>query len=208
MFAVMKAGGAFVLLDPSQPSNRLKRIISLVQTKVALASPQQLELLSSLVEVVIVVEPSMIKSLPSDGCSLDVKVNPSNALYVTFTSGSTEEPKGSVIEHVSSSSAFKAQIKAKYFQCTSRVLQFASYSFDTSIEEILATLMAGGCICIPSEIERLSDLPGAINRMDVNLAELTTSAASLLSPESVPELKILRQGGEPMSVALVSRWAG
>ena len=208
MLAVMKAGGAFVLLDPSQPSNRLKRITSLARAKVALASPQQLEILSSIVEVVIVVESSMIESLPHNGCLLDVKVEPCNALYVTFTSGSTGEPKGSVIEHVSCSSAFKAQINAKYFQSTSRVLQFASYSFDTSIEEILATLMAGGCICIPSEMERLIDLPGAIKRMDVNLAELTTSAASLLTPESVPELKILRQGGEPMSAALINRWAG
>ena len=208
MLAVMKAGGAFVLLDPSQPANRLKRIISLVQAKVTLASPQQLESLSTIVDIVIVVEPSMIESLPSDNYAHDVKVKPSNALYVTFTSGSTGEPKGSVTEHVSCSSAFKAQIKAKYFQCTSRVLQFASYSFDTSIEEILATLMAGGCICIPSEEERLGDLPGAINRMSVNLAELTTSAASLLTPESVPDLEILRQGGEPMSAALVNRWAG
>ena len=208
MLAVVKAGGAFVLLDPSQPSNRLKRIVSLVQAKIGLASPQQFKLLSSMVDAVIAVEPSMIEFLPRDDCSLDVKVTPSNALYVTFTSGSTGEPKGSIIEHASCSSAFKAQIEANYFQCTSRVLQFASYSFDTSIEEILATLMAGGCICIPSEIERLSDLPGAINRMGVNLAELTTSAASLLTPESVPKLKVLRQGGEPMSAALVNRWAG
>lgn len=208
MLAVMKAGGAFVLLDPSQPLNRLKRITSLVQAKVALTSPRSFDLLSSIVEVVIVVEPSLVESLANNGCSLDAKVEPSNALYVTFTSGSTGAPKGSVIEHISCSSAFRAQIKGKYFQCTSRVLQFASFSFDTSIEEILATLIAGGCICIPSETERLSDLPGAINRMGVNLAELTTSAASLLTPESVPELKILRQGGEPMSAALVNRWAG
>ena len=139
---------------------------------------------------------------------LDVKVEPCNALYEIYTSGSTGEPKGSVIEHVSCSSAFKAQIKAKYFQSTLRVLQFASYSFDTSVDEILATLTASGCVCIPSEMERLIDLPGAIKRMDVNLAELTTSAASLLTPESVPELKVLRQGGEPMSAALINRWAG
>lgn len=208
MLAVLKAGGAFVLLDPSQPWNRLKRIINLVQAKVALASPQQLELLSTIGTNIIVVELSTIESLPRGNCPLDVKVNPSNALYVTFTSGSTGEPKGSVTEHVSCSSAFTAQIKAKHFQCMSRVLQFASYSFDTSIEEILATLMVGGCICIPEEKERLSDLPGAINRMGVNLAELTTSAASLLTPESVPNLEILRQGGEPMSAALINRWAG
>ena len=207
IFAVMKAGGAFVLLDPSQPLNRLKSIMSVVQASVIIASPQQVNRFSTVTEKVIVIDSSILESLSCNTRALNVDVKSSNALYVTFTSGTTGEPKASVTEHVSCASAFKAQIRAGYFSNTSRVLQFASYSFDTSVEEILATLMAGGCICIPAEKERLSDLPEAIKRMNVNLLELTASATTLLTPESVlPGLKVLRQGGEPMTTSLINCW--
>ena len=207
MLAVMKAGGAFVLLDPSQPLNRLKSIMSVVQASVIIASPQQVDRFLTVTEKVIVINSSILESFPSNTRALNVDVKPSNALYVIFTSGTTGEPKASVTEHISCASAFKAQIKAGYFSNTSRVLQFASYSFDASIEEILATLMAGGCICIPAEKERLSDLPEAIKRMNVNLIELTASATTLLTPDTVlPGLKILRQGGEPMTTSLINCW--
>ncbi|KAL8789558.1 MAG: hypothetical protein Q9195_006785 [Heterodermia aff. obscurata] len=171
------------------------------------ASSQYFQQMSNILDTVIVIGSSTADSIPTIDPMPHVGVNATNALYVTFTSGSTGEPKGSITTHVSCASAFKAQAEAKYFQSTSRVLQFASYSFDTSIEEILATLIAGGCVCVPSDEERLQNLSGVINRMNVNLVELTSSAASLLSPDSVPGLEILRQGGEPMTLGLINRWA-
>ena len=49
---------------------------------------------------------------------------------------------------------------------TTKALQFTSYTFDVSIQEILTTLLHGGCPCVPSESERLNNLEAAINNLN------------------------------------------
>lgn len=68
--------------------------------------------------------------------------------------------------------------------------------------------MVGACICVPSELDRLNDIPGFINKVDVNWALLTPSFANLISPEDVPGLKALVLVGEAMSTSHVETWAG
>lgn len=90
-------------------------------------------------------------------------ISPQNVVYVLFTSGSTGKPKGIVIEHGSLCSSSKAH-RTRWGICPgTRLLQFAAYTFDVSCADIFTTLQRSGCICIPSEEQRLNDLPGAIN---------------------------------------------
>lgn len=91
---------------------------------------------------------------------------------------------------------------------TSRVLQFASYTFDASLVETLTALMMGGCVCVPSDLDRMNDIPGFISRMDVNWASLTPSFVNLMTPEEVPSLETLILVGEAMSKSHVEVWAG
>jgi len=135
-------------------------------------------------------------------------VRPTNALYAVFTSGSTGEPKGVVIEHRNFCSAMKANQTWLCIETSSRVLQFTSYSFDASLEEIFTVLVAGGCICTPSEHERLSDLAGFIRRARVNWAAFTPSFLRSLEPADVLSLAFITVHAEPMSQALVAKWAG
>jgi len=74
--------------------------------------------------------------------------------------------------------------------------------------EILSTLIVGGCVCIPSDQERMNDIPGAIKRMGVTWTLLTPSVASTLSPKSVPSLKTLVTGGEAMQAGHIAKWKG
>ena len=90
---------------------------------------------------------------------------------------------------------------------SSRVLQFAAYTFDISIGDIFVTLIHGGCICIPSEHDRMNNLAGAINSMNVNHANLTPTVASQIQPGDVKGLKVLVVAGEPMTREVVERWA-
>lgn len=89
-----------------------------------------------------------------------------------------------------------------------RALQFSSYGFDVSISDTLVTLLAGGCICVPSDLERSNDLPGAVARMDVNFADLTPSVLQSLSPADVPSIRTLVLCGEAMSQTIIAKWGG
>lgn len=74
--------------------------------------------------------------------------------------------------------------------------------------EILTALIVGGCVCIPSDQDRMNDIPGAIKRMGVTWTLLTPSVASTLSPKSVPSLKTLVTGGEAMKPGHIAKWKG
>ncbi|KAL1880040.1 NRPS protein [Diaporthe australafricana] len=89
---------------------------------------------------------------------------------------------------------------------TSRVLQFTSYCFDASLEEIFTVLLAGGCICIPSEQDRLSDIPGFVRRARVNWVAFTPSFLRTMTPSDVPSIKFITVHAEPMNGSLMKQW--
>ena len=95
-----------------------------------------------------------------------------------------------------------------YMRPESRVFQFASYTFDASIMEVLSTLITGGCICIPNEDDRLNDIAGCIKKFLVTWTLLTPSVANVLSPKDVSSLKVLVTGGEAMSPGHIEKWKG
>ena len=209
MLGVLKAGGAFVPLDPGHPESRLKYLIDSVNAKVVLCSPQHEKKFASTAAKAVTVSSKTINLLPKEQSALSLPtVTPDNAAYIIFTSGTTGLPKGTIIEHAAFSTGATAHSKAMNMHSTSRVLQFASYTFDASIMEILTTLITGGCVCVPSDQERMDDISRGIKRMAVTWALLTPSVASILKPGSVPSLKVLVTGGEAMSEGHISKWAG
>lgn len=88
-----------------------------------------------------------------------------------------------------------------------RTLQFSSLGFDASIAEILTTLAYGGCVYVPNEEQRLSNIAGVINQFQVNWAFFTSTVISLLEPSHVPSLKTLVLGGEAVKSENINVWA-
>ncbi|KAF3928185.1 hypothetical protein AA313_de0206009 [Arthrobotrys entomopaga] len=150
---------------------------------------------------------TLTQSKLADLNKMHSRAGPHNPVYAIFTSGSTGKPKGVVIEHGSLCSGLKARQQAFNLSPETRTLQFSSFSFDASVEDILAPLAFGGCVCIPSEEGRLSNITGFIKESRANTAVLTPSFASTLNPADVPSLKYLRLGGERLTAAQVSKWA-
>ncbi len=110
------------------------------------------------------------------------------------------------MEHSAFSTGCLAHGSAFGFASDSRVLQFASYTFDASIQEIITTLVYGGCVCVPSDNERRNNLTSAINSMSVNYAILTPSVARLLDPSLLTSLKVLVLVGEQVTFDDWARW--
>ena len=209
ILGILKAGGVFTPLEPSHPPARLASIINQLRPNVLVCSSVHSEMCHATFPNcrTFILDDSRFAGLLANDTTPHVKTSPENAAYVVFTSGTTGIPKGIVIEHRQYCSSAREHSKALHFDRTSRHLQFASHSFDTGIEDILTTLLTGGCICIPSEDERNNDIVGAINRLNVTKADLTPSFLNHIEPCEVPSLEVLILGGEPLTTKTIKTWA-
>lgn len=206
MLAVLKAGGAFVPIDPSQASDRRERVFAQANAAVILTSKQYAPTLSSNERRIVTVDSRFVDSLAIDHVP-SKEYKPESAAYCIFTSGSTGQPKGVVVEHRAIYSSAVYHGGAIGFDESSRVLQFCAYTFDPSIMEIFTTLVHGGCVCIPSEENRLNDIETFINEMNVNTAFFTPSTARLVDPRRVNgNLRKLLLGGEKALNSDFVRW--
>ncbi|RBA15962.1 hypothetical protein FPRO05_12183 [Fusarium proliferatum] len=191
MLGVLKAGGAFVALDPKAPTSRINAIMHQVNAKVIELSDTYNFML-----------PQTTDNQPTTRAS-----QPNDAAYLIFTSGSTGKPKGVVVEHRSFCSGMAQHAKAQFIDRHSRVLQFASYTHDACIVEILTTLCVGGTICSPSEYERVNGLVQFINSQSVNWAVLTPSCITSIDHDEISTLETVVLAGERTLQSNISSWA-
>lgn len=208
LLAVLKAGGAFVLLDHNHPPDRLKGLLNDLNARFIIASPKTFEYCQTLIEEVLVVSPSMLDSLPKgDDTAISTTVTPQNIMYIQFTSGSTGKPKGVIVEHSAACSSVQYHGTVMGFGPSSRTFQFSSYTFDAVIMEIFTTLYYGGCVCIPSDHDRMSHMVEAMRQMEVNIMFTTPTLAQLFEPADVPTLQTLVVGGELIGTNTTDTWA-
>ena len=208
ILGVIKAGAAFVFIDPSHPENRREVMMSQVEAKLVISSSQQAALWKTTAKTTIIVDQDSIEKLSFHDRAPSTSVTPSNLLYVIFTSGSTGTPKGCIIEHSAFCSGSLQHAAKACIGPSSRVLQLASFVFDVSILEILTSLISGACICLPSTAAMMLGPAHLINDMAITWAFLTPSLAKMIKPSDVPHLKTLALGGEPLTRTDVETWAG
>ncbi|KAL6231349.1 hypothetical protein BDW75DRAFT_243990 [Aspergillus navahoensis] len=207
MLAILYAGGAVLPLSGSQPLPRLQGIVEDAQARVILVDASQAARLTGIDRPLVIVDSTIVENLSPVQNDMRSGVTPGNMAWVIYTSGSTGKPKGVVLEHQSLCTSLTAHAKAIQITEHTHTLQFAAYTFDVSIMDTFSTLQAGGCVCVPSEEERLNGLAEAAARLEVNYAELTSTVAEMLSPSQVPLLTTLLLSGEPLKPTVLTTWA-
>lgn len=206
MLGVLKSGCSFLLMDVSHPTSRLQTLSKEAKATIVLSSSAQEDRAISLAPRTIVVSASSL-SAPAENEQHEIGVSPSDVAVVIFTSGTTGTPKGIQLEHKSLCSSLLALAKLTGISKQTRYFQFSSYAFDAAFGEILMTLMRGGCVCIPSDADRLNHLAESIRNFNANAVLLTPTVVRLLSPSDVPCLTTLISGGEKVTQDIVGLWA-
>lgn len=207
VLAVLQTGSAYTMIDPSHPVTRMQAMINQTAAAFTVVSPLTKGLLENISPSVVVLSPFVPDPSQSSTLQSTQATRPNDPAIIQFTSGSTGKPKAIVWEHKNISTAMRDAQRTFNLDRSARLLHFASYAFDASMLEIFGCLAAGGCLCIPSELDRMSNLEAFIREHEVNWATLTPSASSLLKPSEVPSLKTLVLGGEPLTASVVDRWA-
>ena len=220
VLAVLKAGGAYVPLDPGYPGARLSDMLLDAGPTLVLVDAAGAEALAAAMTPQVDAMPPMLRSdlqdttwaeLPADDIApAQIGLTPAHPAYVIYTSGSTGKPKGVVVPHQGAANLLQAQADLFDVSPASRVLQFASFSFDACVFEWLMALCHGGSLHLPA--------PGAVlvgDALESFVAQAGITHA-LLPPvvlSALPQtaalrsMRVLISGGEAMPPALVKRWA-
>ncbi|KAL3477784.1 hypothetical protein BJX99DRAFT_257156 [Aspergillus californicus] len=206
MLAVMRAGASIVLLDPSYPLERVRAIVSQTTSPVMICSKKYAETKIYGMIKTLVIHPDPYPWNNAFDTNVLPIVPAESILYLIFTSGSTGEPKGLVVDHGSFIASAQDYTPVAEISKQSRVLQFSSFAFDACFIEIFALLMAGGCVCIPSDEQRLDDIPSAIQEMQVTHAVIAPSYARVLQAHELPSLKVVWLVGEAPLESDVAQW--
>ncbi|KAI8603716.1 hypothetical protein EDD21DRAFT_423127 [Dissophora ornata] len=155
ILAIMKAGGAYIPLDPSYPSERLRNILADATPSIMVADETGCAALNgSTSHSMNVLNPN--ESLAYQTTNPQVHGLTSRHLaYVIYTSGSTGKPKGVMVEHRGVSSFLQHHRELMSVQEHSRMLQFASISFDFSVWEIFLSLCSGAALYLAPDSIRM-----------------------------------------------------
>ncbi len=206
ILGILKAGGAFVPLDPAYPRERLAFMIEDSGIEVLLTQEKLLDVLPAYNGTIINLDKSG-KTYSDE--NLDTNTTPQNAAYVIYTSGSTGTPKGVVIAHRGLSNLATAQIRAFDVRQSGRVLQFAALSFDASVTELAMALLCGAALVIaPRDDVMPGDrLIALLRDQAITTVTFPPSVLALLPPAEFPALRTIVVAGEACWAELVTRWA-
>ncbi len=205
MLAILKAGAAYLPLDPSYPAERLKYMMEDSGLKVlltdqddSLATDQDITILNF----------AGNSTLSYDTANLNLEVSPSNLAYVIYTSGSTGKPKGTMLSHTGLVNLANEQRKAFSIDTESKVLQFASLSFDAATWETVMALLNGASLYLVDReiIASGETLVKTIKEQKITTVTLPPSVLAVFPQSELPDLKTIITAGEKCPVDLVKKW--
>ncbi|HET6231554.1 MAG TPA: amino acid adenylation domain-containing protein [Longimicrobiaceae bacterium] len=208
LLAVLKAGGAYLPVDPAYPKDRRAYMLEDSGATVLLTTSKLAADLPDHSARIVLLDQHPEDAASADDSDLSVDVDPSSLAYIIYTSGSTGRPKGVMVPHDAVANLARAQIEAFGISSESRVLQFASFSFDAAVSEVLTALLAGATLVLAPQDALMPGDPliGTLREMNVTVATLPPSVLTAMPETEFPHLQTLVSAGEACSAEIVTRW--
>ncbi|SDI12815.1 non-ribosomal peptide synthase domain TIGR01720/amino acid adenylation domain-containing protein [Actinokineospora alba] len=187
--AVLKAGAAYLPIDPDYPADRIRAMVDDARP------------------LLVVDDPAWVADA-GDTAAVPVRPHPDQPAYVIYTSGSTGRPKGVVVTHRGLATFATAEVDRFDVRPGDRVLLFSSPSFDASVLELCMAFAGGAALVVPPPGplvgEQLADVLAA---RAVSHALIPPVVLATLPDVELPHLRTLVVGGDACTAGLVRRWA-
>ncbi|WP_413791435.1 amino acid adenylation domain-containing protein [Pseudomonas sp. N4] len=213
ILAILKAGGAYVPLDPNYPQDRLQHMLDDSTPRVLLTQGYLIETMAEQLPALHM--PQLLLDDPADGDDSNPRVEgltSRHLAYVMYTSGSTGKPKGVMLEHRSVCNQVGALQERYGLNPQDRILQFATMTFDMSVEEIFGALLSGATLVLRSDawIAGTAAFAALCEQHAISVANLPTVFWQQVARDAHVALPAcLRQfmiGGEAVGKQAVSQW--
>ncbi|MFF0143405.1 amino acid adenylation domain-containing protein [Streptomyces sp. NPDC005227] len=212
LLGILKAGAAFLPVDPEYPADRIAFMLDDAAPVRVLTSREMAGRLPQDGPATLVLDDAVALAgldgaNPTDA-ERTARLRPDGLAYTVYTSGSTGTPKGVAVTH-RGICALAATVAEKYqVRPDDRVLQLASISFDMAFEDFLRAFCFGATLVVPAPGPLVGDALGDyLEQRRISCADMPPSVLATLPARHFPALRVLSVGGEACPPALTARWA-
>ena len=212
MLAVLKAGGAFLPIDPGYPEERIEYMLSDSKTSCLITTELLDNKFTTFSGYKIFVDTERITINNEDISNLTNISFPRNLAYIIYTSGSTGKPKGTMLTHIGLFNLALSQKDAFNITAQSKILQFSSFSFDASVWEFVMALMNGASLSLVGhEIVSLgTSLSNVLQVLEITTVTLPPSVLSVIpfdpGSNNLNNLETIIVAGEQCPSQLAKKW--
>nr|WP_281423614.1 non-ribosomal peptide synthetase [Nocardia tengchongensis] len=214
LWAVTKAGAAFVPVDTRNPAERIALMVADAGIQLAVTVEETRDLLPGTVFPLVLDDPAIERSIIAQSTArvtageLVRMPHIQDVAYVLYTSGSTGMPKGVAVTHEGLANFAAAQRDRFGVDTGSRVLQVAAPGFDAMVLEVLLAHTSGAVlVAAPPVVFAGHELMELVRAQQVSHAFLTPSVLATMSPAGMDSLRVLVAGGEAVTPETVEIWA-
>ena len=215
LLGILKAGGAYLPLDPEYPRTRLRFMLEETRARVVVADRRASASLPSLEHAPVWLDEPPTWTDDGAGLPENAEAGPENLAYVVFTSGSTGGPKAVAVEHRSLVNFGQWAVGEFGLGPSDRVLQFASLSWDTSVEEIFPCLLSGATLVLRPEpmLDSYAEFLRQCRSLSITVLTLPTAfwhgltdAMSREGHKLPGSVRLVNIGGEAASARRLRDW--